>query len=440
MISKKFPIEPDFWLRVYSWSSNYNFACILDGNGHDIPFGQAFGKIAAFGKREHEWKEGEFFDCFAENQKGTSIFGYLGYDLKNEIEPLSSSRIDNLKFPNAIFFEADVILEEKDGHFEIKGDNPDKILNEILSFKPFSPKSLSGISFSKTINQIQYSEAIKFIKNLISNGMVYELNYCQFFESAQDFCGLSAFVQLKESLPMPFSGWFKGNEFEIASASPERFLKKTGSKLLSQPMKGTAKRGKTEEEDLAQKAGLLASEKERAENLMIVDLVRNDLAKVSKPGSTKVDELFGIYPFPTVFQMVSTVSSELRDGNTWVDALISAFPMGSMTGAPKIEVMKQIEGLETRKRGAFSGALGYVAKDQDFDFNVLIRSLFINHKLKRAGFAVGSAITIDSDSNEEWLECRNKASGVLKIFGIEWEELQLKNSIDQKKIVSIDKT
>ncbi len=425
MISKKFPIEPDFWYRVYTWSSQHNFACILDGNRHEIPFGNAFGKIAAFGKTELEWTEDQFFDSFSQNQIGKNIFGYLGYDLKNEIEPISSKGIDYLKFPDAIFFEADVILEEKDGHIEIKGNNPFQIFNEIQSTKPFSPESLSGISFSKTINQSHYFEAIETIKDLISNGMVYELNYCQFFESAQEFCGLSAFVQLKESLPMPFSGWFKGNEFEIASASPERFLKKTGPKLLSQPMKGTAKRGKTAEEDQAQKLGLLASEKERAENLMIVDLVRNDLAKVSKPGSTKVEELFGIYPFPTVFQMVSTVSSYLKDENNWVDALISAFPMGSMTGAPKIEVMKKIEGLEARKRGAFSGALGYVTKDQDFDFNVLIRTLFINHKLKRSGFAVGSAITIDSNPEEEWLECRNKVAGILKIFDLNWEKLQL---------------
>ena len=223
---------------------------------------------------------------------------------------------------------------------------------------------------------------------------------------------------------MPFSGWFKAHEFEITCASPERFLRKDGSKLLSQPMKGTAKRGKTEEEDLANRQELLTSEKERAENLMIVDLVRNDLAKVSEPGSTKVDELFGIYPFPTVFQMVSTVSSELKDGNTFVDALLSAFPMGSMTGAPKIEVMKQVDKLEARKRGAFSGALGYVKANEDFDFNVLIRSLFINHNTNRAGFAVGSAITIDSDAEEEWLECSNKVTGILKVFGLEWEGLK----------------
>ena len=423
MTSENFPIESDFWSRVYSWSSNYAFACVLDGNEHEIPFGNAFKKIAAFGTNELKWDENQFFSSIAEIQKGKNIFGYLGYDLKNEIEPLCSNNPDFLGFPNAFFFEADIIIEEKEGQIEIIGKDPQCIFQDILLSKPFSPVVFNGISFSKTIHKSEYMVAIETIKDLISNGMVYEVNFCQFFETAQSFCGLSAFVQLKEILPMPFSGWFKGNEFEIASASPERFLRKDGLKLLSQPMKGTAKRGKNEEEDFAQRQALLASEKERAENLMIVDLVRNDLAKVSKPGSTKVDELFGIYPFPTVFQMVSTVSSTLKKENTWVDALLSTFPMGSMTGAPKIEVMNQLDKLEVRKRGAFSGALGYVNANEDFDFNVLIRSLFVNHKTKRAGFAVGSAITIDSDPEEEWMECRNKVAGILKIFDLVWEEM-----------------
>ena len=424
MTSEKFAIEPDFWSKVYSYSSNYAFACVLDGNEHEIPFGGAFNKIAAFGVSGLKWTKNQFFSSFPHIQKGKNVFGYLGYDLKNEIELLTSTNRDFLEFPDACFFEAAIIIEEKDGYIEVFGENPQIIYQEIQRSKPFLAASLSEISFTKAIGKDEYVTAIETIQDLIREGLVYELNFCQFFETSQSFCGLSAFVQLKETMPMPFSGWFKAHEFEITSASPERFLRKDGSKLLSQPMKGTAKRGKTEEEDLANRQELLTSEKERAENLMIVDLVRNDLAKVSEPGSTKVDELFGIYPFPTVFQMVSTVSSELKDGNTFVDALLSAFPMGSMTGAPKIEVMKQLDKLEARKRGAFSGALGYVKANEDFDFNVLIRSLFVNHKTNKAGFAVGSAITIDSDAEEEWLECSNKVTGILKVFGLEWEGLK----------------
>jgi len=421
LISEKVTLESDFWSKVYTWSSNYTFACILDGNNYKIPFGKAFKKIAAFGNHELIWPENQFFSSFPAAQKGKEVFGFLGYDLKNEIEPLSSKNLDFLQFPNACFFEAEIIIEEKEGKIEITAQHPQLIFQQILQSKPFLSAPLTGILFSKTIHKNEYIGGVETIQDLIREGLVYELNFCQFFETPQSFCGLSAFVQLKESIPMPFSAWFKGNGFEIASASPERFLRKDGSKLLSQPMKGTAKRGKTAVEDLAQREALFTSEKELAENLMIVDLVRNDLARVSNPGTTKVDELFGIYPFPTVFQMVSTVSSELKNSNTYIDALLSAFPMGSMTGAPKIEVMKQLEDLEARKRGAFSGALGYITATEGFDFNVLIRSLFINHNTKRAGFAVGSAITIDSNAEQEWLECQIKVAGILRIFGLEWE-------------------
>jgi para-aminobenzoate synthetase component 1 len=221
---------------------------------------------------------------------------------------------------------------------------------------------------------------------------------------------------------MPFSGWFKGNQFEIASASPERYLKKEGSSLVSQPIKGTIRRGANPEEDERLKHQLRNSEKERAENMMIVDLVRNDLAKVSVTGSTTVEEMFGIYPFPKVFQMISTVTSVLKPDLTMLDPILSSFPMGSMTGAPKIEVMKQIANLEPFKRGAFSGALGYFGPEETFDFNVLIRSLFINHQIKQSGFAVGSAITIDSVGQEEWEECKLKAAALLALCGSTWEE------------------
>jgi len=424
LITRQFQSSSEFWKKLYSWANEYPFACVLDGNGFEVPFGSSFKKIAAVGSKEHKWADGRFFSSFSEIQKEKSVFGFLSYDLKNETEKLYSENPDPLQFPQALFFEPSAIIEEKNGEIEITASDPDLVFDQILNQKAFIPKLLDNISFSNAITKAEYFKSIESIKNLISDGLIYEINYCQFFESGQAFCGLSAFVTLKEIMPMPFSGWFKGKEFEIASASPERFLKKTSSKLLSQPMKGTAKRGLNSKEDQKQIESLLNSEKERAENLMIVDLVRNDLARVSDPGSTKVEELFGIYPFPTVFQMVSTVSSQLRKNKNWLDAISGSFPMGSMTGAPKIEVMKQIESLEIRKRGAFSGAMGHVNANEDFDFNVLIRSVFINHKVQKAGFGVGSAITIDSDADEEWQECKNKAGGLLKIFNNTWETAQ----------------
>ena len=428
MNNQQFPISPGFWLKAYTWTKQFPFACILNGNEYSIPFGGAFGKIVAIGSHELEWTNGRFFEKFSSLKLNRSVFGYLGYDLKNEIEALKSGNPNPLLFPNAVLFEAETLVEEKDGSIYITAPDPEAIYDQIIHCSDFKPENLLGVSFSKTIEKESYLEKINSIKDLIVQGLVYELNFCQFFESNDSFCGLSAYINLLEAFPMPFSGWFKANEFEISSASPERFLKKEGPRLISQPMKGTAKRGKTELEDLENIRFLKNSEKEKAENLMIVDLVRNDLARVSVAGTTKVEELFGIYKFPTVFQMISTVISQLKPELNWVDVLKSTFPMGSMTGAPKIEVMNQIENLENRKRGAFSGGLGFIDNQGDFDFNVLIRSFFINHKIRKAGFSVGSAITIDSDPEMEWEECSHKVGALLQIFGTSWEKVISKTS------------
>jgi para-aminobenzoate synthetase component 1 len=221
---------------------------------------------------------------------------------------------------------------------------------------------------------------------------------------------------------MPFSGWMMANEVELACVSPERFLRKKERELLTQPIKGTAPRGKNPEEDAENKKRLVNSEKERAENMMIVDLMRNDLARISETGSVEVPEIFGIYSFPGVHQMISTVRSKLLADVDFGDIYKATFPMGSMTGAPKQEVMYWIRQLEPVRRGGYSGCLGYWDGSGDSDTNVLIRTLFIHHGLKRCGLAVGSAITIDSDPEQEWEECGTKAGGILSLFGSSWEE------------------
>jgi para-aminobenzoate synthetase component 1 len=199
----------------------------------------------------------------------------------------------------------------------------------------------------------------------------------------------------------------------LICASPERFLKKVGNKLISQPIKGTIKRGANEQEDLQQIALLRNSEKERAENMMIVDLVRNDLARSCKAGTVKVEEMFGIYPFKHLFQMISTVSGELKDSVHFIDSIKNAFPMGSMTGAPKIKAMELIEKYEQAKRGLFSSAVGFITPAGDFDFNVVIRSIFYDGTDKRLSFQAGSAITYDSDPHEEYEECMLKVKAIL---------------------------
>ncbi|MDC1244897.1 anthranilate synthase component I family protein, partial [Crocinitomicaceae bacterium] len=198
--------------------------------------------------------------------------------------------------------------------------------------------------------------------------------------------------------------------------SPERFIKKNGSNLLAQPIKGTARRGENDTEDKFLFKSLRNDPKERAENIMIVDLMRNDLSKVAEKNSVKVDELCEIYSFETVHQMISTVSCKVKKQYSFVDILKATFPMGSMTGAPKIRAMELIEKYEDFKRGLYSGSVGYIAPNGDFDFNVIIRTMIHNKNLKTLSCSVGSAITIKSDAEKEFEECQIKIKKMIDVF------------------------
>jgi para-aminobenzoate synthetase component 1 len=219
----------------------------------------------------------------------------------------------------------------------------------------------------------------------------------------------------------PFSAMFNWGDKYLMSASPERFLKKKGNKIISQPMKGTAPRSANPAEDSEYRERLRTSEKDRAENVMIVDLVRNDLARSCKPGSVQVDELFGIYTFPQVHQMVSVVSGELQNDMHPVDVIKHAFPMGSMTGAPKVMAMRLIEEMEESRRGMYAGSIGYFTPDMDFDFNVVIRSILYNDTTKYISIHSGGAIVFDSDPEEEYKECLIKVKGLRDIFEL-WRD------------------
>lgn len=236
----------------------------------------------------------------------------------------------------------------------------------------------------------------------------------EFFNANIQIDPIITYQKLINLSATPFSCFVQTNDTFLMSASPERFLKKEGTKITSEPIKGTAKRGKTKEEDELNKQELRASEKEQAENLMIVDLVRNDLARTAKTGSVKVDELFGIYTFPQVHQMISRISCELKDDIHFIDAIKNAFPMGSMTGAPKIKAMELIEQYEKSYRGLFSGAVGFISPSGDFDFNVIIRSIFFNQQSSYLSFQVGSAITYDAIGEQEYEECLLKAKAIIE--------------------------
>lgn len=412
-------LEESVWKhKALTWANQFPFVCFLDGNGYSSFPNGCFRKVLAVASKNIQLSENQIFNQLEQKPSDAWWFGYLSYDLKNELFELVSNGKNFLDFPLASFFQAEIVLEwDALGQVRILGENADSIYEQILATKPIELGQIEQPLITDYQTKADYISTIEAIQNGIREGHVYELNYCLQFACSSAISGLKSYLKLMEFSPAPFSGWFKAGALEIVSGSPERYLKKAGNRLISQPIKGTAPRKSDPKEDETEKRNLLNSPKERAENLMIVDLVRNDLSRISVPGTTTVSELFGIYSFPQVHQMISTVESELRPNLTWLDAIRSSFPMGSMTGAPKLEVMKWIDRLETHQRGAFSGALGYISPDNDFDFNVLIRSLFINHERNKSGFSVGSAITIDSEPQAEWEECQVKAKAIFKLLG-----------------------
>ena len=362
----------------------------------------------------------------AHSRQPSFLVGYWGYDLKNQLEALKSRNPDRLGFPEVYFVEPSWIIDfetsaEGANYVLIRGNGDAQALwEQIVAVQPpadHEPPLAASPAVRCRVSYEEYLANVERIQRHILAGDVYELNYCiEFFAEAIDLDPLAIYRALNQRSPMPFSNFLKLGDRYVMGASPERFLKKEGQKILSQPIKGTIRRGKTPDEDNTLRAELLQSEKERAENLMIVDLVRNDLARSTQTGSVHVDELFGIYGFQQVYQMISTVSATLRDDVSWAKAIRQAFPMGSMTGAPKIRAMELIDELEVSRRGVYSGAIGFVTPEGDFDFSVVIRTLLYNAQNRYASFSVGSAITYDADPVQEWEECLLKARAIREVI------------------------
>lgn len=338
------------------------------------------------------------------------IFGYLGYDLKNHLEKLTSANPGRIGEPDMYVMNPGLIMELKDGQISVlKGaaPSPDSCYSNEGLVAGFDIKNLHPVT-----SEQEYIEKVRRAQDQITEGDFYEINLSH--QMKGEFAGnsLALYNAMKQTGPVPFGAYLSFGDWSICSASPERFLGKRGSRVFSQPIKGTIHRGATGHEDLQLKKWLQSSEKNRAENLMIVDLVRNDLGRIALKGTVKVSKLFEIQSFETVHQMVSTIEAEAGDFHP-VDIIKACFPMGSMTGAPKISAMKSIEEFENYKRGIYSGAIGYITPDEDFDFNVVIRTAII--KGNRLFYSVGGAITIDSDPNSEWEETLTKAKALTDI-------------------------
>ncbi len=359
---------------------------------------------------------------FLDENKGNYIFGCLNYNLKNEIEQIHSKANDLLKFPLVNFWVPEYVIKIENGSRNyLKGNKTsesEELLNDFFKQEKKETFLSENISFSARTNKENYLKNVVKIKSLLQQGEIYELNYCQeyFAENIKINNPFELYFKLNTITKAPFSAFLNTESHQVFCGSPERFLQKKGNKLISQPIKGTAARGNSEKEDLANKETLQNKQKERSENIMIVDLVRNDFSKIAQKNSVKVAELCAIYSFETVHQMISTVSCEVKENTSFTDIIRATFPMGSMTGAPKLNAMKYIDELEDFSRGIYAGSIGYIGPNGDFDFNVIIRSLVFNKEDKYLSCAVGGAITILSEPEEEYAECQTKIGKIINAF------------------------
>ena len=423
----------EFKKKLLNWSDQFEEIVWMDSNNYpqktsnfdQILAVQAFTAIKTDAQGA--------FDRLQEYQESTKdwIFGYLSYDLKNDTENLTSNNFDGLQFPELYFFQPAKIFLIKDDKLELHylkmvDDEMDDDFEEVNRYENGDVRGekvdhrdeiLENRQQTEAINarisRVAYLQKVNKLLGYIHRGDLYEANFCQeFYAENMEIDPIGVFEKLNEISSSPFAVFLKLEKNYLLSASPERYLKKEGLKITSEPIKGTARRENDIMEDAKIAEALSKDSKEVSENVMIVDLVRNDLSKIAKRGSVKVEELCKVYSFNQVHQMISTISAEIEPQIPPVEILRATFPMGSMTGTPKISAMKIIEELEETKRGLYSGAVGYFTPDGDFDFNVVIRSILYSSKKKYVSFSVGGAITSKSIPELEYEECLLKAKAM----------------------------
>lgn len=400
------------------WATRFKYACLLQSNGK----GEEKEWELAVSNTDHlhiTSSEEQPFEQLKTlcNTSHNGLYGFLSYDLKNAVEKkLSSNNPDRIGMPLLHFFEPEILIKIQGQNIEIISQKwtKEKVLKSIQNTsKKSNPPFVKKIQARET--ETAYKETIAKIRQHIIEGDIYEMNYCtEFFVETADISPAALFLELNQIALAPFSVFYKCDDKYLICGSPERFIKKQGNRISSQPIKGTAPRHIDSVQDQIYKEQLRKSIKDQAENVMIVDLVRNDFAKSCKAGTVKVDELFAIYGFEQVWHMISTISGELREDVHFVDAIKAAFPMGSMTGAPKVMAMELIEKYEKTQRGLYSGAVGYISSEGNFDFNVVIRSILYNAAKSYLSFQVGGAIVYDSIPEQEYQECLLKAKSMRK--------------------------
>ncbi len=411
----------EFLNKMLNWSSRFNIFCFLDHAGSPTN-DQSFDCLLAVGAHAFVQPRGsDIFDqlqYFHQEHPGW-LFGHLGYPQTPDYSSLSTGRIS---FGDAYFFSPSCIVRLTGSEVQIECMPPE---NPAIVFQQIDeqPEGISGEQLAVTdirpdLDKEEYVEIINRLKWHIQRGDCYEINFCQEYVAEQvSIDPLFVYQQLRTISPNPFGAFYRLEDRYCLCASPERFLQKQADRVISQPIKGTSRRhpGHPEMDEEARQY-LLNSLKEKAENVMVVDLVRNDLSRVALEGTVTVPELCGVYAFPQVFQMISTIEARVSAEMHWTKILEACFPMGSMTGAPKRRVMELINQYEPQPRGLFSGTIGYVTPGGDMDFNVVIRSIFYDDQKKLLTYKAGSGITAYCDPAAEYDECNLKAAAIKKIL------------------------
>lgn len=407
--------------KVLNWAQQFSTFCFLDNHLYQLEHHSAECLLAAGEKRVFRASAAEALaglDAFI-GQRPSWLFGHLGYELNAAIDGPGSALPDRLGFDDLLFFEPLYLVRLDPGGIQIEGPDPQAAWNAICQAVPEKAAPRENSPVRQRFTREAYMDVISKLRAHILRGDCYEINFCQeFFRENCRISPLQVYQQLSRVSPNPFSALYRAGDQWLICASPERFLRKEGRRILSQPIKGTAARVPDNVQlDQEQREALQRNPKDRSENVMVVDLVRNDLSRICREGTVQVDELFGVYSFPQVHQLISTVSGIIREDVSFADIIRACFPMGSMTGAPKKKVMELISRYEKSRRGIFSGALGYINPGGDFDFNVVIRSIMYNAATGYCSFQAGSGITWYSDPAQEWEECLLKASAIAQVLG-----------------------
>lgn len=408
--------------KALQWAQQFSEICYLQSNGYADEYASIKSLLAVDALYTFNTENGNTFEAlekFKAKYPEQWMLGFFSYDLKNEIEQMETLFPNRLDFPDAYFFIPRTVIHFHYGKIEIEAPHPEEIFKEIqqtiLHKEEFTTPN---IVFQARLSKDKYFDAFDNMMQHIRRGDIYEVNLCQeFFAEQAEIEPLKLYNQLNSISPTPFSTFFKQDDKFILSASPERFMAKRGTSLLSQPIKGTARRGDTEEEDSAIIDKLRNNPKEIAENVMIVDLVRNDMTRSALPGTVAATRKLEVHTFKQVHQLISTITCTQHPQISDIQVLKNAFPPGSMTGAPKISAMQLCDRYENSRRGIYAGTVGYFAPNGDFDFNVIIRSLLYNSSRKYLSFHTGGALTIDADPETEYQECLLKASALLKTLG-----------------------